>query len=399
MGAHFVAYPGFREPLHGHNYTVTVSAGGPRVGTDGYLVDFSDLKKAMREACKQLDQRTLLPSASDVLHVKRSEGPPPEVEVICEDGCRMVLPEKDCALIPVAHTSAEELAQYLWQQVLAPSGKIGPTLRQRGNIDWAEVAVWERPGQGARFRDRPASTHVATRSAGPSKPCNCAAAIRPASCKPCMAPQQPQVPLSPVDQIVAECPAEGVSDPAEVAFRLLLDTLGRDEAGRNELLKTPKRAAKAWRELNAACFAGNPRDAVGDGIFNVDGAQDLVCVRDIPFQSLCEHHLLPFWGFGHVAYFPQGRVLGLSKFARLLQAIARRPQLQERLSTTFAETLDDLLGTRAVVVVLEAQHACMSLRGVQVPAVTRTVCYRGAFCKDRTTREELMVGIGNRARL
>merc|ERR1712167_539130 len=113
------------------------------------------------------------------------------IEVTCEDGCRMVLPEKDCALIPVAHTSAEELAQYLWQQVLAPNGKMGTNLRQRGNIDWAEVAVWERPGQGARFRNSLASTRVATGSPRPPKPCMAA-------------PQQPLAPLSPDDQIVAE---------------------------------------------------------------------------------------------------------------------------------------------------------------------------------------------------
>merc|ERR1712137_538146 len=114
----------------------------------------------------------------------------------------------------------------------------------------------------------------------------------------------------------------------------------------------------------------------------------------MPFHSICEHHLLPFSGKGAVAYFPSGRVLGLSKFARLLHVFARRPQLQERLGKQLAEALEQLLSPRAVAVVLEASHTCMSMRGVNTPAVTRTVTLRGPMCHDAAMREELLTGIG-----
>ena len=206
-------------------------------------------------------------------------------------------------------------------------------------------------------------------------------------------------------------------DPAEEAYRLLLSTLGVEESSRHELDKTPARAAKAFREMLAGMRVEDPLSVVGDAVFEVDGAHDLVAVRDIPFHSMCEHHLLPFAGTAHIAYFPNGRVLGLSKFARLLEVFARRLQLQERLGHQLAEALVQLLGHRcfwssfwakvsmicgdprrtwrgsrgipnnmprllspkAVAVSLEAYHTCMSHRGACVPSTTRTISLRGAW--------------------
>merc|ERR1719329_651006 len=148
---------------------------------------------------------------------------------------------------------------------------------------------------------------------------------------------------------------------------MLLDALGPDEAGREEVAKTPLRAAKAWLELNDG-LQQDPRDIVGDSIFEVKGtAKDVVVVRDMPFNSLCEHHLLPFTGVAHVAYVPNERVLGLSKFARLLRCFTRRLQLQERISSSLADALVELVDPKAVAVVVEARHSCMSMRGVQTP--------------------------------
>lgn len=189
---------------------------------------------------------------------------------------------------------------------------------------------------------------------------------------------------------------------AEAAFRSLIEVLGEQEASRPELVKTPARAAKAWLELTSGIAEKDPLSAVGEGIFEVEGAQDLVAVRDIQFNSLCEHHLLPFWGTAHVAYIPDGRVLGLSKFARLLKVFSRRLQLQERLTHQFAEALDHLLAPQAVIVTMEARHACMSMRGVATPAVTRTLAFRGPSKDNPATREMLLIGVGTdatRARL
>lgn len=178
------------------------------------------------------------------------------------------------------------------------------------------------------------------------------------------------------------------------AYTQLIAALGAEEAGRPELLKTPARAAKAWLELTSGCQVPDPLSVVGEGIFTVEGATDLVAVTDMTFHSMCEHHLLPFSGKGSIAYLPQGRVLGLSKFARLLEVFARRPQLQERLGKQLAEALVELLQPRAVAVVLEATHSCMSMRGVNTPAVTRTVTLRGPDADDPAVRSQLLSGIG-----
>lgn len=189
---------------------------------------------------------------------------------------------------------------------------------------------------------------------------------------------------------------EGPQAEAAAAYRQLLESLGSTEASRSELVKTPLRAAKAWLEMTSGIHE-DPISVVGEGVFDVEGARDLVTVRDMPFNSLCEHHLLPFWGHCTIAYIPNGRVLGLSKFARLTHVFARRLQLQERLSLQIAEAVVQLLSPRAVAVCIEARHACMSMRGVATPAVTRTVCIRGVDEDDPSVRALLLDGVGGAA--
>lgn len=175
--------------------------------------------------------------------------------------------------------------------------------------------------------------------------------------------------------------APSVAAAAETAFRNLIATLGPQEATRPVLAKTPARAAKAFLELTQG-LSMDPLDAVGEGIFDSDSS-GLVEVSDIQFHSLCEHHLLPFSGKARVAYLPDGKILGLSKFARLIDVFARRPQVQERLTEQVAEFLERLLKPRAVVVSMQARHACMTVRGALQPnAVTRTLVFRGPLKDD-----------------
>lgn len=178
---HFVAFRGFRETLHGHNYTAAMRVGG-NLHADGYIVDFSDLKKAARESCRRLDGRVLLPSESDVLQMRVSlegEGPA-QVHITCEDGSYFCLPREDCIFLPIMHTSSEELAEYLWDDIVLRSG-LHAMLAQR-RVEWMEMTVSERPGQSATFRrmigsssSGNAATSVATTrsssSSSPPRPC------------------------------------------------------------------------------------------------------------------------------------------------------------------------------------------------------------------------------------
>ena len=171
---------------------------------------------------------------------------------------------------------------------------------------------------------------------------------------------------------------------AERAAADLLTALGAD-LGSEHLRETPRRVAQAYAELltpapfNATTF---PND---------EGYDELVLVRDIPFQSLCAHHLLPFHGTAHVAYLPGERIIGLSKLGRVVDLFARDLQVQERLTTQVAEWLEELLAPRGVGVIVEAEHLCMSLRGVQKPgALTVTSALRGIVRDDPRTREEFL---------
>ncbi len=176
---------------------------------------------------------------------------------------------------------------------------------------------------------------------------------------------------------------------AEAAVRELLIAVGEDP-DREGLADTPARVARAYEEV----FSGIGTDPteVLNTTFNEDH-RELVLVKDIPFYSTCEHHLVPFFGHAHIGYIPghSGKVTGLSKLARLVEGFARRPQVQERLTTSIADALMDRLDASAVIVVIEAEHLCMAMRGVRKPgANTVTSAVRGGFQNNAATRAEAM---------
>jgi GTP cyclohydrolase IA len=175
----------------------------------------------------------------------------------------------------------------------------------------------------------------------------------------------------------------------EEGVRLILEGIGEDP-GREGLKDTPRRVADMYREV----FAGLHEDpeAVVDAVFDV-GHDEMIMVRDITFSAFCEHHLVPFTGKAHVAYVPgeDGRITGLSKLARLVDLLAKRPQVQEKLTTEIADVLERTLKPRGVFVVIEAEHLCMSIRGVKKPgSETVTSAVRGVFRSDPRTRAEAM---------
>lgn len=187
----------------------------------------------------------------------------------------------------------------------------------------------------------------------------------------------------------AELAPAGVDRPRiEAAVREILEAIGEDP-DREGLQDTPKRVAKAYDEF----FAGvrqDPGDILGT-TFDI-AHEELVLVKDIPFYSTCEHHLVPFHGTAHIGYIPspEGLVTGLSKLARLVEVFARRPQVQERLTTQIVEALMTHLTPRGAIVVIEAEHMCMSMRGVRKPgAKTVTSAVRGQL-RDSSTRSEAM---------
>jgi len=141
--AHFMAYPGFRERLHGHNYRVAVRIEG-QLGADGYVVDFGDIKKAAKRICEEMDERLIVPMKSDVLQIQRVDG---QVGIVTEDGARFSIPESDCVLLPIAHSSAEELATYVCGRLVEALG-----ILESRNATWIEVTVAESPLQEARYR-------------------------------------------------------------------------------------------------------------------------------------------------------------------------------------------------------------------------------------------------------
>ncbi|EFL33882.1 GTP cyclohydrolase I [Streptomyces viridochromogenes DSM 40736] len=175
---------------------------------------------------------------------------------------------------------------------------------------------------------------------------------------------------------------------AENAVRELLIAVGEDP-NREGLRETPARVARAYRELLAG-LRQEPEDVLTT-TFDL-GHDEMVLVKDIEIVSLCEHHLLPFHGVAHVGYIPAetGKITGLSKLARLVEVFARRPQVQERLTTQIADSLMKILEARGAIVVIEAEHMCMSVRGIRKPgAKTTTSAVRGQL-RDATTRAEAM---------
>ena len=170
-------------------------------------------------------------------------------------------------------------------------------------------------------------------------------------------------------------------------FQGVMEALGLDLADPN-LADTPLRVARAYRELLAGLEPGAEPEL--RSFPNTEGYSRIVAVTDIPFHSLCAHHFLPFFGTAHVAYLPQDRVVGLSKLARVVEYYARRPQIQERLTEQVIDLLDARLHPKGAMVVVQARHLCMEMRGIGKPgATTTTSALRGAFADQRTRQEFL----------
>ena len=208
-----------------------------------------------------------------------------------------------------------------------------------------------------------------------------------------------------MDAIVKNFPGAGATDDvtnarptqaeAEDAVRVLLRWAG-DNPTREGLLDTPKRVAKAYREL----FSGydlEAKDVLGTFFEEVGGYDDIILVRDIPFFSHCEHHMVPIIGKAHVAYLPNGRVLGLSKIARVVDIFGRRLQTQETMTAQIASAIETTLKPRGVAVMIDAEHMCMSMRGVQKQgSTTLTTSFTGAFKKDPAEQVRFMSMVRNR---
>ncbi|MGI6455679.1 MAG: GTP cyclohydrolase I FolE [bacterium] len=189
-------------------------------------------------------------------------------------------------------------------------------------------------------------------------------------------------------RITGELVTVSRNDPLEEITRHLLTEIG-ENPDREGLLKTPERVARAWRFITRG-YDMDLQDVINQAIFDED-IDEMVVVTDIDFFSLCEHHLLPFFGRCHIGYIPNGKVLGLSKLPRVVEVFCRRLQLQERLTQQIAEAIEQTLQPRGVAVVTEAQHLCMMMRGVE-KTTTNTIAssMRGVFRADRATRLEFM---------
>ena len=184
-------------------------------------------------------------------------------------------------------------------------------------------------------------------------------------------------------------------EEAEAAVRTLIAWAGDDPA-REGLIETPRRVAKAYKEL----YGGYDQDAqeiLKRTFKEVGGYDDIVLVRDIPFSSHCEHHMVPFVGKAHIAYLPHDGVVGLSKLARLVDAFARRLQTQENLTAQIIDALNEALNPRGAAVMLEAEHMCMSMRGIHAHGVsTITHRFTGVFAEDRNEQDRFYALVGKR---
>lgn len=198
------------------------------------------------------------------------------------------------------------------------------------------------------------------------------------------------------NDLTTEAPTRVVDrDRAERAVRELLEAIGEDPT-REGLLDTPGRVARMWVEVLDG--TNNDPDHHLSRTFEIEH-DEMVLVRDIPFTSVCEHHMLPFSGTAHIAYLPgtTGRFTGLSKLARLVEGYARRLQVQERLTSQLADAMQNMLDPVGVLVVVEAEHSCMSIRGVRKPgAKTVTTAVRGIYRADGAARSEVMAFIQGR---
>jgi GTP cyclohydrolase I len=199
---------------------------------------------------------------------------------------------------------------------------------------------------------------------------------------------------SPEDgDLIRAAPKIPVPDEVQEAVRTLIRWAG-DDPGREGLLDTPKRVARAWREY-ARGYAEDPGQHLSRTFEEVGGYDEIVLLKDIPFQSHCEHHLAPIIGKASIAYLPGDRVVGISKLARVLHAFARRLQVQERLTAQVADCIQAHLKPQGVAVVIEASHACMTARGVSTPGVMMTTSrMMGVFREDQRSRREVLSLMG-----
>ena len=184
-------------------------------------------------------------------------------------------------------------------------------------------------------------------------------------------------------------------EEAEAAVGTLLRWIGEDPS-REGLIDTPRRVVKAYEELYGG-YGQQPADVLSRTFEEVAGYQEMVLLRDIPFTSHCEHHMVPIIGKAHVAYVPDGRVLGLSKIPRVVEIFARRLQTQEKLTEQIAAVIDGALTPKGVAVLLEAEHMCMSMRGIRTHgSTTVTSSFYGSFRDDREEQTRFLAMVGGR---
>jgi GTP cyclohydrolase I len=201
-----------------------------------------------------------------------------------------------------------------------------------------------------------------------------------------------QTPAGQLDEPQASTEERPTQEQAEQAIRTLLRWAG-DNPTREGLLDTPKRVAKAYREWFCG-YEEDPVELLARSFEETEGYDEMVLLRDIRLESTCEHHMAPILGKVHVAYLPSGRVVGISKLARVVEAYAKRLQIQEKMTAQIANTINDVLKPKGVAVVVEAAHQCMTTRGVHKPGVTMvTSRMLGAFRDDPSTRREVLAMI------
>ncbi|MGD2157626.1 MAG: GTP cyclohydrolase I FolE [Anaerolineales bacterium] len=188
--------------------------------------------------------------------------------------------------------------------------------------------------------------------------------------------------------------AEGSKDQTniEIAVDSILRSIGEDPA-REGLLRTPNRVARMFEELTSG-YDTDPIELINGAIFTAEDYDEMVVIKDIDFNSLCEHHILPFYGRAHVAYIPNGKVIGLSKIPRIVDMFARRLQIQEQLTTQIAEFIQEILNPRGIAVVIEGAHMCAMMRGVKKENVRMSTSkFKGEFKDDKNLRGEFWAQI------
>ncbi len=201
------------------------------------------------------------------------------------------------------------------------------------------------------------------------------------------------LPGTTVTETVPPAAPDAIPDDVTDAIRTLIRWTG-DDPTREGLVDTPRRVAKAWREYCQG-YQDDPAAHLSRVFEEVGGYDEIVLLKDIPFQSHCEHHMAPIIGKAHIAYLPKNHVVGISKLARVLHGFARRLQVQERLTAEVADCIWDHLRPQGVAVVIDATHACMTARGVRTPGVTmRTSRMMGVFRDDERSRDEVMKLMG-----